>query len=429
MVTETGTREGACHRAVPHAGPRGLQRRRRGGLGARRAARGAGTARATGHPQRAVSRLLSSATATPRTRRRRESFASVRSASCPRHATPGARSAIVATTPSAKPPSTRSSRVRGRRDAERDEYCQRAPGSARAAACRSGRRRSAWPRAVTASHVDDAAVVRTATATRDPRDAGLRRHASTAASDEWHRDREAQREGKRCRQREAREPVGQLLEHIEDGEARLRATPERIAVDVDVARPPEGGNGDQRDANAPTRARRDGQNSPSRASAASTIAGSTKTPEWRVSRSAQARSDDADEHAARRGRRGLGPDPSVEREEPRRGSRRRAAPTRRARRFGASRTRRRPRARRRPRRVRGSRPRERGSPRRERAPASRARSRRAPRPVRRQPDRDERRERRRVAGREQRDQPGARLEPAALRRAAPPRSGSSPSRA
>ena len=39
VVTETGTREGRVARAVPHGGPRGLQRRRRGGLGARGGAR------------------------------------------------------------------------------------------------------------------------------------------------------------------------------------------------------------------------------------------------------------------------------------------------------------------------------------------------------------------------------------------------------
>ena len=50
VVAENGTREGSVRRALPHAGPRGLQRRRRGGLGARRAPRRDGGARAAcGH--------------------------------------------------------------------------------------------------------------------------------------------------------------------------------------------------------------------------------------------------------------------------------------------------------------------------------------------------------------------------------------------
>ena len=100
---------------------------------------------------------------------------------------------------------------------------------------------------VTAAAYTTVAVVSTVTPTRNrgrldpaPCEHGRR--------DEWNRDREAERDGERVRQREARQPVGKLIEDLEHGEARLRASSERIAVDADVANPPQGGYGHQRNA-------------------------------------------------------------------------------------------------------------------------------------------------------------------------------------
>ena len=90
-------------------------------------------------------------------------------------------------------------------------------------------------------------MVSTVTPTRN-RGVSTQRHASTAAATSGTAIAKRSATGNAFGSARLVSPLGNWSRISRTGEARLRASPERIAVDADVAKPPQGGYGDQRTA-------------------------------------------------------------------------------------------------------------------------------------------------------------------------------------